>query len=177
MTAEQKQLVIDNHNLIYHVLKHLHISLDDYDDWYGLAAIGLCTAAERYISNDDTSFSTYACVCIKNIMYKEFRHNAIEKRIIGGGYISLNSVIEGEENIVFMDLMSSDEHLESDAVIRDIDKNVNDKLTTRQKRILHFMKLGYSKLEIGKILNLGRGTVWKETVKIRELYKDELKAV
>ena len=45
MTEEQRKLVEDNHNLIYSFLQKYHLTIDEY---YGLAAIGLCKAGKTY---------------------------------------------------------------------------------------------------------------------------------
>ena len=45
MTEKQKQLVVDNHNLIY---SFLHKHGFDEEEFYDLAAIGLCKAAKSY---------------------------------------------------------------------------------------------------------------------------------
>ena len=54
MTDYQKQLVTDNHNLIYRFLQKEKLNMED---WYDLAAIGMCKAAKTF--NEGTSkFST-----------------------------------------------------------------------------------------------------------------------
>ena len=66
LTDEQRQLVTDNHNLIYGFLNKYH--LPDYD-WYDVAAIGLVNASMTY--NGSTAFSTYAYKCMFNEMRNE----------------------------------------------------------------------------------------------------------
>ena len=48
LTKEQQQLVEDNHNLIYSYLNKRHLPIDSTFDFYGDAALGLCTAAHIY---------------------------------------------------------------------------------------------------------------------------------
>ena len=47
MTRESQRLVEDNHNLIYKFLRNHNLE----DDWYDVAAIGLCKAANNYNSD------------------------------------------------------------------------------------------------------------------------------
>ena len=62
MTDYQKQSVTDNHNLIYRFLQKETLNLED---WYDLAAIGMCKAAKTF--NEGTSeFSAYAFKCMFN---------------------------------------------------------------------------------------------------------------
>lgn len=45
MTEYQKQLVTDNHNLIYRFLQKEKLNMED---WYDLVAIGMCKAAKTF---------------------------------------------------------------------------------------------------------------------------------
>ena len=45
MTEYQKQLVIENHNLIYRFLQKEKLNMED---WYDLSAIGMCKAAKTF---------------------------------------------------------------------------------------------------------------------------------
>ena len=45
MDEHQKSLVTENHNLIYSFLKKYNLDVDEY---YDLAAIGLCNACINY---------------------------------------------------------------------------------------------------------------------------------
>lgn len=45
ITEAEKKLVEQNHNLIYAFLQKYHLTIEDY---YGLAAIGLCKAAMTF---------------------------------------------------------------------------------------------------------------------------------
>lgn len=66
LTDEQRQMVADNHNLIYSFLNKYH--LPD-DDWYDTAAFGLINAAISY--NGTAAFSTFAYKCMFNEMRNE----------------------------------------------------------------------------------------------------------
>jgi RNA polymerase sigma factor (sigma-70 family) len=61
MTEEQKKLAEDNHGLIFYFLTKRDLPIDEF---YGLAAIGLCKAAISY--NGKYKFSTFAYKCISN---------------------------------------------------------------------------------------------------------------
>ena len=55
MTKEQQKLVEENHGLIYSFLAKHNLPIEEY---YDLAAIGLCKASITY--QNETTFSTYA---------------------------------------------------------------------------------------------------------------------
>lgn len=62
LTNEQKELVTENHNLIYAYAHKKDISLDEY---YGILAIGLCKAAKAF-DKSKGEFSTIAYRCMEN---------------------------------------------------------------------------------------------------------------
>ena len=76
MTKEQQKLIEDNHNLIYGVLKEYNL---DREDWYDIAAIGLCKAAISY-DNSIGEFSTLAYRYIHNEILHEYRRMSTTKR-------------------------------------------------------------------------------------------------
>ena len=45
MTEEQKKLAEENHSLIYFYARKYNMSKQEFDDMYGILAIGLCKAA------------------------------------------------------------------------------------------------------------------------------------
>lgn len=63
LTAEQKKLVEDNQKLIFFALKRFHYPVDDF---YDLAAIGLCKAAAKYDPEKGATFASYAIQAIRN---------------------------------------------------------------------------------------------------------------
>ena len=69
ITEEQKKLAEENHNLIYRFLSKYNLSIDDY---YDIAAIGLCKAAMTF-DKSKSKFSTYAFKCMYMIMLHEKR--------------------------------------------------------------------------------------------------------
>ena len=69
LTDDQRQMVADNHNLIFSFLNKYH--LPD-DEWYGVMAVGLINAAISY--NGSSAFSTYAYKCMFNEMRNEFTY-------------------------------------------------------------------------------------------------------
>ena len=59
---KQRQLVSDNHSLIYSYAKSKNLYLDEY---YDLLAIALCKAAKSF-DESRTKFSTFAYKCMEN---------------------------------------------------------------------------------------------------------------
>ena len=76
LTQQQQQLVEDNHKLIYFYLYRNSLSVDEF---YDVAAIGLCKAAITY--NGQTKFSTYAYSCIKCEIFNELHRQKSARKI------------------------------------------------------------------------------------------------
>lgn len=77
LTPAQRDMVAENHNLIYGFL-HKH-SLN-IDDWYDCAAIALCRAAQTYDTGRGLVFSTYAYGVMLNAMRQAQRTAKASKR-------------------------------------------------------------------------------------------------
>lgn len=75
LNTEQLKLVEDNCNLIYGFMtKHCL----DFEQWYGICAIGLCMAASAY--DGSYAFSTYAYRIMLNEVRKELRKQRAKSR-------------------------------------------------------------------------------------------------
>lgn len=75
LTEKEQKLVEDNHDLIYMMADCLELDIDEY---YGLLAIGLCHAAQKYKKRKRAyEFSEYA----KIVMIRELSAYQYERVI------------------------------------------------------------------------------------------------
>ena len=111
MNEEQQKIVLDNQKLVYHVIKQLHLyhKLEDYID---VGIIGLCKAAQTFKPENNSKFSTYACICIRNNILMEIRN---EKRQCDAYAMSFSSIISSskDKDLTLEDTLS-DYELEND---------------------------------------------------------------
>lgn len=75
LSSAQQKLVEENHNLIFTFLKEHNLGLDDTEDWYGTAAIGLCSAAVLYTTNREETFSSIAYQCMNEEVSRYQKQN------------------------------------------------------------------------------------------------------
>lgn len=173
MTEEQKQLIADNHNLIYSFLQRYHL---DEEEYYDLAAIGLCNAAKSY-KNDISKFSTYAYKCMFNIVCKEIKKKQTLTRIPEDLIISYHNTFVDEygELSEYLDYIPSDINMEECVSLKVDIRNSLDKLNLSERDLLIFELLieGYSATEIGRIAKCDRGTVARVRSKITGGLKGE----
>lgn len=166
ITEEQKELVEKNHNLIYSFLQKQHLSVED---WYGLAAIGLCKAAITF-NKEISSFSTYAFKCMFTHVYSEKRKE-LQARTIPFNQIvyyqtQINDDNGNETN--FMNYIPSKENVEDTVLSSVIFDEYNKLLTDRDKKIFTLFRDGYTQKEISKIVGCSQPQVSRVKKKLVE---------
>lgn len=105
LTAEQKKLVEDNIKLIYFALRKFNYPVEEY---YDVAAIGLCEAAEKFDPDQGGKFSPYAIQGIRLRLAYENRRD--KKHPLPN--ISLDLNIDENENLSILDTIPSDFNIE-----------------------------------------------------------------
>lgn len=166
MTEQQKQLITENHNLIYSFLNTYNLDVEEY---YDLAAIGLCRAAKSY-QHTNSRFSTYAYRCMYNIVANELNRKQNVGVIPEHLVISYNNTIknENDEMAEYLEYIPSDFDLEysstSKVFLMTLIENLS--LSKRDLLILHLLVEGYTLIEIGRIVNCDRSTVARVRKKI-----------
>ena len=142
LTAEQQKLAADNHNLIYDCL---HRNGWDIDEYYDLAAIGLCKAAMAYDPSKG-KFTALAYRAMSNEVKKTFELAACKKRT--ATLVSLDAPIEGTQ-ATYGGLISKGPDPEDEAICSEIiDKILQMKPDIKEAVLLTYQ--GKSTKEIAK---------------------------
>lgn len=165
MTYEE--MVLNNENLIYYVLKQLHL-YNQLEEYYDIGMIGLCKAAKNYNENFGIKFSTFAVPYIKGTILTHIKRN---KNKIHMNAISLNTPLaENDTKTIYLEDTIYDnkfeEELQKKEEIIFLEKALN-KLSEEEKQIiyLYFYK-ELNQIEIGKILNLSQAHISRKINKI-----------
>ena len=160
MNDEQQKLVLDNRKLVYHIIKQLHL-YHKLEDYYDVGMIGLCKAAKTFKPENNSKFSTYACICIRNNILMEIRN---EKRQCDAYAISFSSIINSSKNqdLTLEDILS-DYELENDILNREelISLIMSiENLNKEDKRIIDlYFYQNKTQQQIAKILNMSQANV------------------
>lgn len=177
LNDEQRKLAEDNHNLIYSILQKYKLGYDDVEDWYGIAAEGLCKAAATYDPSSGNTFSTYAYTVMGNDIKCMFRHkysretvsvnnaNSDNKRVYPVVY-SLSESITDDGNCVLDDVIGSDSFVEN-LEYWDIIECVLKKMSPKCKYIIKMLIDGYKQSEAAKKIGCSRAyvnSVWIDFV-------------
>ena len=159
MTDEQRQLASENHQLIYSFLNKYHF---DPEEYYGLAAIGLCKAAKLY-DESKGNFSTYAYRAMLNSIKHDLLFKSRAKRIPENLIDYYNSEIcnENGEIIEYLSLIPSGDDIEKEVIAKIVVESYMNLLTDRDRLVLALLSDGYTHQEIGKIIGVSRNTVSK----------------
>lgn len=160
LNEEQKKLASDNHNLIYYFLKTYNYNFDEY---YDLAAIGLCRAT-LFFKEDKGKFSTYAIKFMRNEIFK-FLYN--KKSIKEFPFSS----IEGEDDFPIINSIISEDNRMEDKISYLCVNSFLSILTKEELEIVyHFYKNDIKKEDVAKKLGYSRATLYNKLNKIRNKY-------
>ena len=77
LNTNLQQMILDNRNLVHHLIKTLNISRNfiEYEDLVSIGTIGLIKAANSFDLSKNVIFSNYACTCIKNEIFIYYNKN------------------------------------------------------------------------------------------------------
>lgn len=162
--VEYQQFVTENHNLIYAFLKANDLDVEEY---YDVAAIGLCKAAQAYDESKGFMFSTFAYQCMRNEWWRLGRR-LLSRNPDGVKLCSLSRFEDGDEDRIkeLCDRVDFTEYIESEADAERFIRSLNE----CEAHILRSMIDGKSTYEIAK--DLGYTHQWISCIvkKIRKKY-------
>lgn len=155
LTDEQKNLVDNNHNLIYFVLHKMNLPVEDY---YDIAAIGMCKAAEMWDSSV-SKFTTLAVVSMRNEILSSQRYERSKCRN-NSGDVSLDAPIGDDcESITFLDNRCAQDEYRATETWLAVQGLMQSCLTERQRTVLMMCLSGYSIREMALALKTSEGNV------------------
>lgn len=168
LTEEQKQLVADNHNLIYSIINQYKLSYNTPEDYYGAAAVGLCNAALHYDSSKNIKFSTYAYVCMSREIQKEKDINRTNNTSI---LLSLDAdcIIGDNKPLSFKDIICDKfDEINAAEILMALEKATKD-FTDEEKLIFDLLTQRFMNFrEIGEELGVSRQRIHQKFIKMRK---------
>ena len=164
LTEEQRELVAENHQLIFGFLNKNGLDVDEY---YDLAAIGLCKAACNY-EKSVSLFSTYAYRCMFNEIFNDNRTKKLARTIPESLISSYNVPISGfeDDNFEVLDYLESDFNLEDDVLSSVEYEKLMNKLSGKYKTTFILTMKGYKQCEIADILGCSPAYIYRIKKKI-----------
>ena len=166
MTDEQRKMVEQNHNLIYDFLYKQNLDTEEY---YDIAAIGLCEAAIKYDSKR-SKFSTFAYRCMKSEVNHYHAYNTRKRRIPADHIYSYDILLNDneEECDSYIDkLFESDFNTYEIVEISISFANFSSELNDREKFIIKCFESGLNQTETAKEIGVTQQSVSQSVKKIR----------
>lgn len=169
LSNEQQQLVADNHDLIYSFL-HLHNL--PVDEWYDIAAIGICQAAYLY-NTEKGKFTTYAYAAmwgeVLHALKRKKNLSAVPEEMISSLDVPVDDEMSNSYNIV--DTIDSGWDTEDEIVAKIMYKNFYDKQFKSSKHLMDLFETGMSSEEVAQAHNTSKSNVNMTRKRLREKYK------
>lgn len=168
LSEEQKQLVANNHNLIYGIMKQYTLSFDAPEDYYGAAAVGLCNAALYYDASKNIKFSTYAYVCMSREIQREKDINRTNNMPV---LISLDAdcITEDKNPLSFKDILQDKYDAISVKEILVALEQASKDFTDEEIIIFELLTQRFLNFrEIGEELGLSKQRIHQKFVKMRK---------
>lgn len=144
--------------MIYSFLQKYHLSIEDY---YDLAAIGLCEAGSKF-DDSKSKFSTYAYKCMFTTVFMQVRNKKTMKRIQDHQVVYYQAEFgdsNGEGTSTFVDHIPSKENVEESVLSEIIFEEYVTKLKDRDKQIFILFSEGYKQGEISRIVGCSQSQV------------------
>lgn len=131
LTDSQALLVEKNHSLIFSFLKKCNLEIDD---WYGVAALGLCNAARHFDPDRNIKFSSLAYQCMLNSVRMEMR----SQRKLVSASLSLEDPISDieDESLLISETVYEEADFRDAIAIRSMYNQVRDQFSIRDRNII-----------------------------------------
>lgn len=170
LDEKQKNLVEQNHKLIYYTLNKYKLNPEEY---YDILAIGLCKAAIKF-DPERSKFSTFAM----KVMYNEFlqhdRNEKAEKRKENKNTLSLNYIMTNHKNkdrkCEFGELLTDGREPFMDV----IHMNLKDILTKQELLVCKLSYDDYNQTQIAEKLGVTQSYVSRLLKKARIKLEKEM---
>ena len=145
----------------------------DVEQWYDIAAIGLCKAANTY-NNDKSEFSTYAYKCMYTAIIMEKRKENAMRTIPQNQIVyyenQVNESSKENDTSTFLNYIPSKQDIENETISALSLENIENKLDGNNRKVFVLLKEGYTQSEISKIIGISKQRISKIKQEILEKY-------
>jgi len=167
LTAEQQELVTNNHQLIYGFCNQRNISLEEN---YDLCAIGLCKAAEIFDPSRGLSFSTLAYRCMANeVQMQKRKENTIARKAdVSADSLDRTIKTDGGTTITLHDVLSNTLVANHNPLSTVMFKDFYESLTEQEKIVIAYRMAGLKQREIAERIHKSRAYVCMILSRVKE---------
>lgn len=164
MTEEQRQKVTENHNLIYAFLNKYRLPIEEY---YDLAAIGLCKAAEEF-NQELSEFSTFAYYWMRSMVSHELRKENKLSRVPKEQLVYYQTRKENRNGELQVWEIPAKENVEEQVMVKMVAKNFMDSLDEWEWKILNLLEQGLTQEEVGAAVGVSQVDVSRIKTRLKK---------
>ena len=173
--SKRDKLILDNQRLVYYLYEQLSktdIVKSNKDDIVSEGMLGLIKAADTFDETKGYQFCTYAGLCIRNamLMYIRKLNKHWNKEI--SLYASVGEDSDGNQ-ICYADIIRSDAKDFFDSYNKVLVKERIDKLSEKDKEIIHAFLWGYKQKEIAAMMGVQQSSISRRIKRIKKKLKSE----
>ena len=169
MKTSRDDLILDNVNLIYYVLKKMNL-YKNADEYYDICMIGLIKAANTFNESKGYTFSTYGISCIRSELLGYLRRQNSSKRKANYNTVSLEMSVYKENDgkeITLLDTLPSNDNVEEEIIVNEEKELLIEALSILDDKELLVISYmfginGYDEIkqkDIATILGMQQGSV------------------
>lgn len=169
MRTSRDDLILDNVNLIYYVLKKMNL-YKNADEYYDICMIGLIKAANTFNESKGYTFSTYGISCIRSELLGYLRRQNSSKRKANYNTVSLEMSVYKENDgkeITLLDTLPSNDNVEEEIIVNEEKELLIEALNILDDKELLVISYmfginGYNEIkqkDIATILGMQQGSV------------------
>lgn len=168
LTEDKRNLVSQNHNLVYAFLRDKHL---DFETWYDIAAIGIVKAGITYNQDKNIKFSTFAY----KVMHNEIKQIYKQQMSLKRGYkiyeiISYETPIGENKNgkeLLLIDTLSDNSSLMDEVILKNMLEEFLKTLEPKEQILINLSLNGYTKGDIAKIMQKTNMQICRDFQRLR----------
>ena len=166
--------------MVLHLTRELHLwsqNSIDIEDFVQEGMIGLFNAIRDFDLESDANFSTFAYICIKNKLKNTLTYINRKKHLPLKNYEHLefynadNERLENENVISDLGANNPESIVLIDEDIRELYRDIDEKLSELEKKVIYLYLEGYSRKEIASTLGKGDKSVDNALTRIKTKLK------
>lgn len=152
------------------------LSREDFDDLLQECLIHWLMKKNQYDPEKQAALKTFMKEVINNKLMDVLRSQSRQKRKLSYMAIPIDEILNDDDQLSSGIFAKEDEQLRS-VINSDMDlllANALEKLSRKQKKMCRLVtEEGMSFREIGKTLNMSKGAVYDEVIRIRQVFREE----
>jgi len=159
-------------NLVYKYFNKYKDILDEYNDLFQEGIIGFNYAIDKYDSQKNVSFYSYALLCIEGRIKDYIRKVRRNKNIIIKNAVSFSTLIF--DDVYFEDIVATDDLTYNSIVLKELCNylvNFKNTLTVNEALVFELRFNGFSYEEISKLLSIKKSNIYSYIRQIRIKFK------